>query len=126
LKIHRYVGFQNNQIGFRDIRAGERTGADDPAANPPDAKSSTSETPALDCTADRDMDSSSSSNCLLRSDRLSLSYHSIQLRSLHAALSEVADVREGRVASIRASLANGAYAVTSQQIAQAMLRDFRA
>ena len=125
MKIHRYVGFQKNQIGFREIRAAERTGADDPAANPPGAKSSTNEIPTLDCTTARDVDSSSSSSCLSRSDRLSLSYHTIKLRSLHAALSDVADLREDRVASIRASLANGTYAVTNQQIAKAMLRDFR-
>ena len=35
------------------------------------------------------------------------------------------DVRQDRVASIRVSLANGTYAVTDQQISQAMLRDFR-
>jgi flagellar biosynthesis anti-sigma factor FlgM len=126
LKIDRYIGFQKDQIGFREIRAGERTGTGDPAANQPRAKSSTNEILALDCTVPRDVDLSSSSNCLSRSDRLSLSYHSIELRSLHAALSDVADVRQDRVAPIRASLANGTYAVTNQQIAQAMLRDFRA
>jgi flagellar biosynthesis anti-sigma factor FlgM len=126
LKIERYVGFQKKQIGFREIRAGERTGIDDPAANPPDAKSSTNGIPSPDCTVPYDVDSSLSSNCLTRSDRLSLSYHSIELRSLHAALSDVADIRQDRVAAIRASLANGTYSVTNQQIAEAMLRDFRA
>jgi flagellar biosynthesis anti-sigma factor FlgM len=126
LKIDRYIGFQKNQIGFREIRAGERTGTGDPAANSPNAKISTNGTPTLDCSAPDDADASSSPKCLLRSDRLSLSYHSIQLRNLHAALNDVADVRQDRVASIRVSLANGTYAVTNQQIAEAMLRDFRA
>ena len=125
MKIDCYIGFQKNQIGFREARAGERSGADDPAANLPDAKSSTNGIPTLDCSAPYDADASSSSKCLLRSDRLSLSCHSIQLRNLHAALSDVADVRQDRVASIRVSLANGTYAVTDQQISQAMLRDFR-
>lgn len=93
MKIDRYIGFQKNQIGFREVRAGERSGADDPAANLPDAKSSTNGIPTLDCSAPYDADASSSSKCLLRFDRLSLSCHSIQLRNLHAALSDVADRR---------------------------------
>jgi len=125
LKIDRCFGFHKNQIGF-EVRAAERTGADDPAANPPDAKTSTDGIPTQDCRPPRDANSSSSSNCLSRYDRLSLSYHSIQLRGLRAALNDVAEVREDRVASIRASLANGTYAVTNRQIAQAMLRDFGA
>lgn len=58
-------------------------------------------------------------------DQASLSSDAVKLSSLSNALSSVPDVRQDRVAAISQKLQDGSYSVSDQQIAQAVLRDYK-
>lgn len=58
-------------------------------------------------------------------DQASLSPDATQLSNLSMALSNVPDVRQERVQAVSGAIQNGSYSVSNQQIAGAMLRDFR-
>jgi flagellar biosynthesis anti-sigma factor FlgM len=58
-------------------------------------------------------------------DQASLSSDALKLSNLSAALSNVPEIRQERVASLSQALQNGSYSVTDQQIAQAMIRDYQ-
>ena len=58
-------------------------------------------------------------------DQAHLSPAAQQLSNLSQALSSVPVIRQERVATLTRAVQSGTYAVLNQQIAQAMLRDFR-
>lgn len=58
-------------------------------------------------------------------DQASLSPDATQLSNLSMALANVPDVRQDRVQAVSSAIQNGSYSVSNQQIAGAMLRDFR-
>ncbi len=58
-------------------------------------------------------------------DRAHLSSDALQLSNLSSSLANVPEIRQGRVAAVQQAVQNGNYAVSNQQIAQSMLRDFR-
>lgn len=59
------------------------------------------------------------------SDQASLSADATQLSNLSLALTNVPDVRQERVQAVSSAIQSGNYALSNQQIAGAMLRDFR-
>ena len=59
-------------------------------------------------------------------DQASLSHDALQLSNLSNAIAGIPEVRQDRVAAVRQALQSGTYAVTNQQIAESMLRDFAA
>jgi negative regulator of flagellin synthesis FlgM len=58
-------------------------------------------------------------------DRANLSSDALQLSNLSSTLANVPEIRSGRVAAVQQAVQNGNYAVSNQQIAQSLLRDFR-
>ena len=58
-------------------------------------------------------------------DQANLSPDALQLSNLSGALANVPTVRQDRVAPLAQSVQSGAYAPSNQQIAQALVRDFR-
>jgi len=58
-------------------------------------------------------------------DETQLSPDAMQLSTLSNALANVPQIRQGRVATISQAIRSGTYAVSNQQVAQSMLRDFR-
>lgn len=58
-----------------------------------------------------------------QSDQANLSADGLQFSNLRSAISNVPDVRQDRVASLRQSIQSGSYNVSNQQIAAALQRD---
>jgi negative regulator of flagellin synthesis FlgM len=59
-------------------------------------------------------------------DKTDLSTEAQQFSMLSNQSSTIPDVRQDRVASLKAAIQSGSYNVSNQQIAQSMLQDFRA
>jgi negative regulator of flagellin synthesis FlgM len=55
-------------------------------------------------------------------DTVSLSDSARELSRARASVSDASDVREDRVAALKAAIANGTYSVDSRSLAQSMLR----
>lgn len=58
-------------------------------------------------------------------DQTNLSSDALKLSDLSAKLANVPDIRQDRVATLSQAIQNGSYSVSNQQIAVAMMRDFR-
>jgi flagellar biosynthesis anti-sigma factor FlgM len=54
-----------------------------------------------------------------------VSADTLQISSLGSKLSSIPEIRQDRVAAVSAQVQSGKYAVSDQQIAESMLRDFR-
>ncbi len=58
------------------------------------------------------------------SDKADLSSDAQQFAALSTQASNVPDVRQDRVASLKSAIQNGSYSVSNQQIASARVKDF--
>ena len=66
-----------------------------------------------------------SQNAAQSSAQNSISFDTLQLSDLGTKLSSVPGIRQEKVAAVSAQVQTGTYAVSNQQIAESMIRDFR-